>query len=62
MLVANSHANPIWNWELVHLSDSGIGLLQSIVFRGFQNEVRNLTWKYIMENWINPTGLRETAG
>lgn len=55
-LVANSHDNPIWNWELVHLSESSRGLLQSIVFGGFQNEVGNCTWKYIMENWKTPHG------
>lgn len=55
-LVANSHDNPIWSWVLVHLSESSIGLLQSMVFRGFKNEVRNMTGKYIMETWKTPHG------
>lgn len=55
VLVANSHDDPTWNWKLAHLSESDIGLLQSIVSRGFQNEVRNLIWKYIIENWKTHT-------
>lgn len=61
-LVANSHDNPIWSWGLVHLSESSIGLLQSIVFRGFQNEVRNVTRKYIMETWKTPLGQGKQPG
>lgn len=43
----------IWNWKLVHVSESIATLLPSTVCSVFQNEVRKLTWKHIIQNQKN---------